>query len=194
MCETCADYQGLARVRVKFMAHLVGAAVPSAYLCRPLSIPIGTIKATIVDTRSYKTRFANEASVTRAWHVVDADGKTLGRLCSRIAHVLRGKHKPDFTPHFDNGDHIIVINAEKIRLTGKKMTDKIYLSYSGYPGGQKETTPARLMATKPTAVIEKAVRGMLPKNRLGRAQIKKLFVYAGAEHQHAAQQPKPLEL
>jgi large subunit ribosomal protein L13 len=147
-----------------------------------------------VDTRSYKTRFANEATVQRAWHVVDAEGKTLGRLASRIAHVLRGKHKPDFTPHFDNGDYVIVVNADKVRLTGKKMTDKIYLRYSGYPGGQKETTPAQYLAKRPEVVIEKAVKGMLPKTKLGRAQYKKLFVYAGAEHQHAAQQPKPLDL
>jgi large subunit ribosomal protein L13 len=147
-----------------------------------------------VDTRSYKTRFANEATVQRAWHVVDAEGKTLGRLASRIAHVLRGKHKPDFTPHFDNGDYVIVVNADKVRLTGKKMTDKIYLRYSGYPGGQKETTPAEYLAKRPEVVIEKAVKGMLPKTKLGRAQYKKLFVYAGAEHQHAAQQPKPLDL
>lgn len=147
-----------------------------------------------MDTRSYKTRFANEATVQRAWHVVDAEGKTLGRLASRIAHVLRGKHKPDFTPHFDNGDYVIVVNADKVRLTGKKMTDKIYLRYSGYPGGQKETTPAEYLAKRPEVVIEKAVKGMLPKTKLGRAQYKKLFVYAGAEHQHAAQQPKPLDL
>ncbi len=147
-----------------------------------------------MDTRSYKTRFANEATVQRAWHVVDAEGKTLGRLASRIAHVLRGKHKPDFTPHFDNGDYVIVVNADKVRLTGKKMTDKIYLRYSGYPGGQKETTPAQYLAKRPEVVIEKAVKGMLPKTKLGRAQYKKLFVYAGAEHQHAAQQPKPLDL
>lgn len=147
-----------------------------------------------MDTRSYKTRFANEATVQRAWHVVDAEGKTLGRLASRIAHVLRGKHKPDFTPHFDNGDYVIVVNADKVRLTGKKMTDKIYLRYSGYPGGQKETTPAEYLAKRPEVIIEKAVKGMLPKTKLGRAQYKKLFVYAGAEHQHAAQQPKPLDL
>jgi large subunit ribosomal protein L13 len=147
-----------------------------------------------VDTRSYKTRFANEATVERAWHVVDANGKTLGRMASRIAHVLRGKHKADFTPHFDNGDYVVVINAEKVRLTGNKLNDKVYLRYSGYPGGQKETTPAQYLAKKPEALIEKAVKGMLPKTKLGRAQYKKLFVYAGPEHEHAAQQPKTLEL
>ncbi len=141
---------------------------------------------------SYKTRSANAATVKREWYIVDADGQTLGRLCSRIATVLRGKHKADYTPHFDAGDHVIVVNAEKIRLTGKKMTDKVYLSYSLYPGGQKAATPAELLAKKPEMVIEKAVKGMLPKNTLGRAMYRKLFVYAGPEHKHAAQQPKPL--
>jgi large subunit ribosomal protein L13 len=143
---------------------------------------------------SYKTRFANAATVKREWYIVDAQGQTLGRICSRIASVLRGKHKPDYTPHFDAGDHVIVINADKVRLTGKKMTDKVYLSYSLYPGGQKATTPEALLASKPEQVIEKAVKGMLPKNTLGRAMYRKLFVYAGPDHKHQAQQPKPLPL
>ena len=115
-------------------------------------------------------------------------------MCTKIASVLRGKHKPDFTPHFDNGDYIIVVNADKVRFTGLKMDQKEYIRYSGYPGGQKRATPKDLLDKKPEAIVENAVRGMLPKTRLGRAQIKKLFVYAGPEHPHAAQKPEKLEL
>jgi large subunit ribosomal protein L13 len=147
-----------------------------------------------VDTLSYRTPSAKKETVQREWYIVDAENQTLGRLCSRIATVLRGKHKPSFTPHVDTGDNVIVINAHKVRLTGSKMSDKVYLRYSGYPGGQKATTPERLMKTKPYAVIENAVRGMLPKNKLGRAMFRKLYVYAGTEHKHQAQQPKPLNV
>jgi len=131
--------------------------------------------------------------VVRKWYVVDADGMTLGRMCTKIATVLRGKHKPSYTPHVDCGDNVIVINADKVRLTGSKMEQKVYLTYSGYPGGQKSTTAAELMAKKPYAIVEKAVRGMLPKNKLGRAMFKKLYVYADAEHPHAAQKPEELK-
>ena len=161
------------------------------------SLSHNTLNAEYVDTLrhlSYKTRFANEATVKRDWYIVDAEGQTLGRICSRIATVLRGKHKPDYTPHFDAGDHVIVVNADKIRLTGNKLNDKVYLSYSLYPGGQKSVTPAELLNKKPELIIEKAVRGMLPKNTLGRAMFKKLFVYTGPDHKHSAQQPKPLPL
>jgi large subunit ribosomal protein L13 len=147
-----------------------------------------------VETNSYKTRFARNEDVKRDWYVVDATDQTLGRLCTRIASVLRGKHKPSYTPHVDTGDNVIVINAEKVRLTGNKVNDKEYLSYSGYPGGQKSVTPAELLEKFPERVIEKAVKGMLPKNRLGRAMYRKLFVYVGSEHKHGAQQPKTLEL
>lgn len=130
----------------------------------------------------------------RKWFVVDAEGQTLGRMCTRIATVLRGKHKPSFTPHVDTGDCVVVINAEKVNLTGKKLTDKQYIRHSGYPGGQKTQTPKQYLSRKPTAIVEMAVRGMLPKNRLGRAMQRKLFVYAGMEHPHSAQKPEKLEI
>jgi len=147
-----------------------------------------------VNTLSYKTKSANAASVERKWHVIDADGLVVGRLASKIATVLRGKHKPDFTPHFDNGDYVIVLNADKVRFTGQKMAQKTYLRHTGYPGGQRATTPRDLLAKKPERILENAVRGMLPKTRLGRAQIKKMFLYTGTEHPHQAQKPQKLEL
>ncbi len=145
-----------------------------------------------MNTLSYKTQSANKDTVDRKWFVVDAEGQTLGRMCTKIATVLKGKHKPSYTPHVDTGDNVIVINADKIRLTGSKMEQKVYLSYSLYPGGQKSITAKELMVKKPYAVVEKAVKGMLPKNKLGRAMFKKLYVYAGAEHPHAAQKPENL--
>jgi len=145
-----------------------------------------------VNTLSYKTQSANKDTVDRKWFVVDAEGQTLGRMCTKIATVLKGKHKPSYTPHVDTGDNVIVINADKIRLTGSKMEQKVYLSYSLYPGGQKSITAQELMVKKPYAVVEKAVKGMLPKNKLGRAMFKKLYVYAGPEHPHAAQKPENL--
>jgi len=144
-----------------------------------------------VNTLSYKTESAKKETVERKWYVVDAEGQTAGRLFSRIAHVLRGKHKPSFTPHVDTGDYVIVINADKIRFTGNKLQQKEYIRYTGYPGGQRRETAANLLKRRPEAVIENGVRGMLPKNKLGRAMIKKLFVYAGSEHPHAAQKPEP---
>jgi large subunit ribosomal protein L13 len=146
-----------------------------------------------VDTLSYKTKSANAASVERKWHVIDVEGEIVGRVASKIATVLRGKHKPDFTPHFDNGDHVIVLNAHLCRFTGEKLTDKEYLRHTGYPGGQRKTTPRDLFAKKPERVLEIAVKGMLPKTKLGRAQIKKLYIYASAEHPHAAQKPEELK-
>lgn len=145
-----------------------------------------------MDTLSYKTEFANQGNVERKWYVVDAEGQVVGRLCSQIAHVLRGKHKPTFTPHFDAGDYVIVINADKVRFTGQKMLQKEYLTYSGYPGGQKVHVAKELMDKKPCAIVENAVKGMLPKNKLGRAMFKKLFVYEGSEHPHQAQKPETL--
>lgn len=147
-----------------------------------------------MNTLSYKTVSANASTVKKAWIVVDAENKVLGRFASEVAKMIRGKHKPDFTPHVDCGDNVIVINADKIRLTGSKMSDKEYVSYSGYPGGQSWTAAKDLMNKKPTALVEKAVRGMLPKNRLGRALHANLHVYAGAEHPHQAQQPKEVKL
>ncbi len=132
--------------------------------------------------------------VQRSWYVVDAEGRTLGRLASSIAHRLRGKHKPEYTPHVDTGDYIIVVNAEKIRVTGNKETDKIYYRHSGYPGGIKATSLAKMRQTHPERIVEKAVRGMLPRNSLGRAMFRKLKVYAGPDHPHAAQQPQPIEI
>jgi large subunit ribosomal protein L13 len=145
-----------------------------------------------VETLSYKTVSANAASVKRKWYIVDAQGMVLGRLCSRIASVLRGKHKPDFTPHVDTGDYIIVLNADKVRLTGDKMNAKEYIRHTGYPGGQRIASPKVLLAKHPDAMIEIAVKGMLPKNKLGRQMIKKLFLYADDKHPHAAQKPEPL--
>jgi large subunit ribosomal protein L13 len=147
-----------------------------------------------VNTLSYKTVSANKETVQKEWFVVDARDEVLGRLASKVALVLRGKSKPSFTPHVDCGDNVIVINAEKVKLTGRKMTDKQYLRHTGYPGGQRVETPADLMARKPEAVVEKAIRGMLPKNRLGSEIFRNLYVYAGESHPHEAQQPKKLDL
>jgi large subunit ribosomal protein L13 len=143
-----------------------------------------------VDTLSYKTVSANKATVNKEWIVVDATNETLGRFSSRVAQIIRGKHKPSFTPHVDCGDNVIVINADKVKLTGKKWDSKVYIRYTGYPGGQRFITARELMVKKPISMIEKAVRGMLPKNRLGDSIYKNLHVYAGNEHPHAAQQPK----
>ncbi|MGL6201715.1 MAG: 50S ribosomal protein L13 [Lachnospiraceae bacterium] len=139
-----------------------------------------------------KTYMANPESVSRKWYVVDAEGQTLGRMASEIAKVLRGKNKPEFTPHVDLGDYVIVVNAEKIKVTGKKLDQKIYYHHSEYVGGMKETTLKEMMAKKPEKVVELAVKGMLPKGPLGRAMIKKLHVYAGPEHQQQAQKPEAL--
>jgi len=141
-----------------------------------------------------KTFVAKPESVKRDWYVVDAENKTLGRIATEIAHRLRGKHKPEYTPHVDTGDYIIVINAEKVAVTGNKFKDKMYYAHSGFPGGLKSITFDKLQAKKPEMIIEKAVKGMLPKGPLGRAMYRKLKVYAGAEHNHAAQQPKVLDI
>ena len=138
------------------------------------------------------TFMASPATIERKWYVVDAEGMTLGRLASEVAKVLRGKNKPIFTPHIDTGDYVIVVNAEKIKVTGKKLEQKIYYHHSDYVGGMKEATLKEMMAKKPETVIELAVKGMLPKGPLGREMFKKLFVYAGPEHKHAAQKPETL--
>ena len=142
-----------------------------------------------MNTLSYKTVSANKKTVNKQWVVVDAQGEILGRLSTKIAMIIRGKNKPEFTPNVDCGDNVIVINADKVKLTGNKLSAKQYVSYTGYPGGQRFISPKELMAKHPTRVIEKAVRGMLPKNRLGKALFGNLHVYAGAEHPHAAQNP-----
>ena len=147
-----------------------------------------------MDTLSYKTISTNKATAEKNWVVVDADSKVLGRLASDVAKIIRGKNKPGYTPNVDCGDNVIVLNADKIKMTGKKWTDRVYFSYTGYPGGQKKTTPRQLMEKSSTLLIERAVRGMLPKNRIGRQLFKNLFVYEGAEHPHEAQQPKEVKL
>jgi len=147
-----------------------------------------------VNTLSYKTVSANKQTVQKEWFVVDAKDEVLGRLASRVAIVLRGKHKPSFTPHVDCGDNVIIINAEKVKLTGNKMSEKQYVRHTGYPGGQRIESPEDLLAKKPEAVVEKAVRGMLPKSRLGSELFRNLFVVVGENHTHQAQQPKNLDL
>ena len=147
-----------------------------------------------MDTQSYKTVSANAATVVKEWVVIDATDQVLGRLASRIALILRGKHKASFTPHVDCGDNVIVINATKVRLTGDKLTEKVYVRHTGYPGGQRFATPKELLSRKPLAVVEEAVRGMLPKNRLGADLFRNLYVYEGPEHVHEAQKPKTITL
>ena len=141
-----------------------------------------------------KTFVAKPETVKRDWYVVDAEGKTLGRIATEIAHRLRGKHKAEYTPHVDTGDYIIVINAEKVTVTGNKFKDKVYYAHTGFPGGLKSTTFDKLQAAKPEMIIEKAVKGMLPRGPLGRAMYRKLKVYSGTEHNHAAQQPQVLDI
>jgi large subunit ribosomal protein L13 len=141
----------------------------------------------------FTTKHANAATVKHNWYVVDGTNQTVGRMCARIAAVLRGKNKAYYTPHVDTGDYVIVINADKVVFTGNKTDEKMYQNFTGYPGGLKEETAGNLLRRRPEMIVERAVKGMLPKNRLGRKMFKKLFVYAGAEHQHGAQQPKELK-
>lgn len=143
---------------------------------------------------SYKTQSANKETASHNWLVVDAEGQPLGRLASQVAAILRGKHKTNFTPHVDCGDYVIVVNAKKVLLTGKKATQKLHITHSMYPGGQKQITPKEILTKYPERLIEIAVKGMLPKNTLGKAMYGKLFVYEGAEHPHQAQKPAQLEL
>jgi len=147
-----------------------------------------------MNTLSYKTVSANKETANKEWLVVDADGQTLGRLSSKIAMLIRGKYKTNFTPHVDCGDNVVVINAEKINLTGKKWEQKSYIRHTGYPGGQRSLTATEMFAKNPTRLIEKAVKGMLPKNKLGNALFRNLYVYAGTEHLHTAQNPKAINV
>ena len=147
-----------------------------------------------MDTLSYKTISANKTTVNKEWVLVDAENVVLGRLASEVAKMLRGKHKTDFTPHVDCGDYVVVVNAEKVLLTGRKLTDKIYLSHSGYPGGQRKQTPSQILAKYPERLVEKAVKGVLPKNRLGRQMFRNLHVVIGPEHKYEAQKPKVIDL
>lgn len=141
-----------------------------------------------------KTYTAKPQDIRRQWHLIDADGKTLGRLATEIARRLRGKHKPEFTPHMDTGDYIVVVNAEKVHVTGNKLADKMYHRHTGYIGNLKSTNLEKLLASHPERVIQQAVKGMMPKGPLGRSMLAKLKIYAGGDHPHAAQQPQPLEL
>ncbi|MEK6527070.1 MAG: 50S ribosomal protein L13 [Nitrospirota bacterium] len=140
------------------------------------------------------TYFAKPAEVVRKWYLVDADGKTLGRLASRVAILLRGKHKPTFTPHVDTGDHVVIINADKVHLTGDKLKTKTYIHHTGYPGGLKSISAEHLRAKKPTELLARAIKGMLPKNSLGKQMARKLKVYSGGEHPHQAQRPEAITL
>ena len=146
-----------------------------------------------MDTLSYKTVSLNKATVNKEWLVIDATDIALGRLASRVALVLRGKNKPGYTPHVDCGDNVIIVNADKIRLTGKKMNDRVYVRYTGYPGGQRFTTPREILASRPEELIRMSVRGMLPKTRLGSKLINNLYIYAGPEHKQQAQNPKTIK-
>lgn len=147
-----------------------------------------------MDTLSYKTVSANKATVTKEWVVVDATDQILGRFCSKVAKLVRGKYKPNFTPHVDCGDNVIIINADRIKMTGKKWTDRSYLTYTGYPGGQKATNPLRLQAKGSQRLFNKVLKGMLPKNRLGDKLLSNVYVYDGAEHKHEAQNPKFIDI
>ncbi len=181
-------YNSVAKKLNEFLGTLRGWA----YLCTPnLKNPHWGLKMRHL---SFKTQSANETIVKREWFVVDATNQTMGRMASKIASVLRGKNKAYFTPHFDCGDYVIVINSAKVVFTGNKMEQKEYQTYSLYPGGQKIEMAKDLIGRRPNVAVERAVKGMLPKNRLGRAMYKKLFVYEGAEHPHKAQNPKPMAI
>ena len=147
-----------------------------------------------MDTLSYKTISANKATVQKEWVVVDATDQVLGRLSAKVAKLLRGKYKPSYTPHVDCGDNVIIINADKVILTGNKWTDRVYLNFTGYPGGQKKTSPAELIKKGEAKLFNRVVKGMLPKNKLGAQLLRSLYVYAGSEHPHAAQQPKTIDI
>ena len=147
-----------------------------------------------MNTQSYKTVSATPATVNKEWVVIDATDLALGRLASRVALILRGKNKPYFTPHIDCGDNVIILNADKVNLSGKKMTDKVYVRYTGHPGGQRFSTPKEILAKKPTELVRMAVKGMLPKNRLGSKLLNNLYLYQGSEHPHEAQKPKTITL
>jgi len=151
-------------------------------------------KTIVMDTLSYKTKSINKTNANKEWVIVDATDQSLGRFAAMVAFMLRGKHKPSFTPNSDCGDNVIVINAEKVKLTGNKLTDKEYVRHTGYPGGQRFTNPAELMKRKPEAVVEMAVKGMLPKTKLGAELFRNLYVYAGTEHKHEGQQPKSVNI
>jgi large subunit ribosomal protein L13 len=179
-------------VLVKIVAKYTFFTKWSCYLCTPKNKFLN-IYNNMMKHLSYKTQFAKKETHVREWFVVDATDQTLGRMCAQIASVLRGKHKPTYTPHFDAGDYVIVLNSRKINITGNKLEQKNYINFSGYPGGKKEETAKNLLNRRPNVLIERAVKGMLPKNRLGRAMYKKLVVIDGDTHPHGAQKPKELK-
>lgn len=166
----------------------------NSYICNPKFDSPKEIKITKVDTLSYKTLSANKESAQKEWLQVDASGLSLGRLASGVAKLARGKHKTSFTPHADCGDYVIVVNADKIELTGNKWNDKIYLRHTGYPGGQRSLTAQQLFDKDPIRLIEKAVKGMLPKNRLGAQILSNVYVYSGEDHPHVGQKPKSTDI
>ena len=147
-----------------------------------------------MDTLSYKTISANKATVKKEWVVVDATDQVLGRMCAKVAKILRGKYKPCYTPHVDCGDNVIIINADKVQLTGKKWTDRVYLNFTGYPGGQRELSPADLMKKGESRLFKRVLKGMLPKNKLGAQLLRNVYIYGGREHPHAAQTPKTIDI
>jgi large subunit ribosomal protein L13 len=147
-----------------------------------------------VNTRSYNTDSVNKATAKKEWIIVDAENEVVGRLASKVAYLLRGKHKPSFTPHVDCGDNVIIINAEKVRFTGKKMTDKEYVRYTGYPGGQRFATPREWISRKPAEILRHAIHGMIPKNRLGSVLNSNVYIYAGTQHPHEGQNPKKIDI
>lgn len=147
-----------------------------------------------MNTRSYNTESANKATVKKEWILVDAENEIVGRLASKVAYMLRGKHKTSFTPHVDCGDNIVIINADKVRFTGKKLTDKEYVRYTGYPGGQRFATPKEWLNRKPTEILHHAIHGMIPKNRLGRQLLTNVYIYAGSAHPHEGQSPKQIDI
>lgn len=147
-----------------------------------------------MDTLSYKTISANKATVKKEWVVVDATDQVLGRMCAKVAKILRGKYKPCYTPHVDCGDNVIIINADKVQLTGKKWTDRVYLNFTGYPGGQRELSPADLMKKGESRLFKRVLKGMLPKNKLGAQLLRNVYIYGGSEHPHAAQIPKTIDI
>jgi large subunit ribosomal protein L13 len=189
------DGERLAFCPWNFLLQPVSAFDEKVYFCSPFVLwQSKTFNDQIVNTLSYKTLSANAATVDKQWLVVDAEGQQLGRLASKVAKLLRGKHKVNFTPHVDCGDNVVVINAAKVQLSGNKWTDKQYIRHTGYPGGQRSTTPTELLEKNPNRIVEMSVRGMLPKNRLGRQLLKNLYVYEAETHQQEAQQPKAFNL
>ena len=147
-----------------------------------------------MDALSYKTKYVNKATAKKEWLLIDAENEVVGRLASKVAYLIRGKHRTDYTPYVDGGANIVIINAEKARFTGKKTTDKVYIRYTGYPGGQRFATPKELLKNKPTEILTHAIHGLLPKKRLGRTLNTNVFIYAGTDHKHEAQQPKKIDL